>query len=418
MNRLPSLTGLRFPCAAAVFLVHAWLFTEIFTDPNIADAALLLGPLGMTGVSCFFLISGFVLAWTARPGDTPARFWRRRAARIYPNHVVVWAATLAVLTLTGAAATGEAREGPIPVLPALTNLFLVNTWIPTRDYNAGVNIVTWSLAAEIFCYALLPFILPLLRRVPAHRLWAAAALALAAIWTVPLISLQFQGPPIAEADNVPQWQFWISYMLPAARLPEFVLGALCALLLRAGHRPPLGVPAATAAIALCLVPGLALLPFPFIPAAITAAPLALLVLAAAAADLDGRRTWLRHRALVYLGERSFALYLVHWPVILTINQLLIEPGHPLPTALAVTALYAACALAAAWLLHRTVEIPLYRRLATPRHRPSQRGAPHDGQRPLTSRPPGPADGLHPARAPEVPVPEHDGGRPRGDRGPA
>ncbi|MGW8847923.1 acyltransferase family protein [Streptomyces xiamenensis] len=417
MNRLPSLTGLRFPCAAAVFLVHAWLFTEIFTDQDIADAALLLGPLGMTGVSCFFLISGFVLAWTARPGDTPARFWRRRAARIYPNHVVVWAVTLAVLTLTGAAATGEAREGPVPVLPALTNLFLVNTWIPTRDYNAGVNIVTWSLAAEIFCYALLPFILPLLRRVPAHRLWAAAALALAAIWTVPLISLQFQGPPIAEADNVPQWQFWISYMLPAARLPEFVLGALCALLLRAGRRPPLGVPAATASIALCLVPGLALLPFPFIPAAITAAPLALLVLAAAAADLDGRRTWLRHRALVYLGERSFALYLVHWPVILTINQLIIAPGHPLPTALAVTALYAACALAAAWLLHRTVEIPLYRRLATPRHRPSQ-GAPHDGQRPLTSRPPGPADGLHPARAPEVPVPEHDGGRPRGDRGPA
>ncbi|MCK1816011.1 acyltransferase family protein, partial [Streptomyces sp. XM4011] len=121
MNRLPSLTGLRLPCAAAVFLVHAWLFTGAFADQRIADAALALGPLGMTGVSCFFIISGFVLAWTARPDDTPARFWRRRAARIYPNHAVVWSATLVLLTLTGAAATGESREGPVPAPPPPTH---------------------------------------------------------------------------------------------------------------------------------------------------------------------------------------------------------------------------------------------------------------------------------------------------------
>ncbi|MFB4196129.1 acyltransferase family protein [Streptomyces carpaticus] len=422
MNRLPSLTGLRLPCAAAVFLVHAWLFTGAFADQRIADAALVLGPLGMTGVSCFFIISGFVLAWTARPDDTPARFWRRRAARIYPNHAVVWSATLVLLTLTGAAATGESREGPVPALPALTNLFLVNTWIPAREYNAGVNIVTWSLAAEIFCYALLPFILPALRRLPAHRLTAAAALALAAVWTVPLISLQFHGPPIAEAGDVPQWQFWISYMLPAARLPEFLLGALAALWLRAGHRPPLGVPAAGAATLGCLVTGIALLPFPFLPAAITAAPLTLLVLAAATADLDGRPTRLRHPALVHLGERSFAIYLVHWPVILTVNQLLPPEGRPVPAALAVTALHAACTLAAAWLLHRAVEVPCYRHLASaPHRRPVPRprqGAPHDGHPTGVLHHPRPAGRVHPPRTPEIPLPEHDGGRTRRHRGPA
>jgi peptidoglycan/LPS O-acetylase OafA/YrhL len=41
-----------------------------------------------TGVSFFFVLSGFVLTWSARPDDIATGFWRRRIARIYPVHLV------------------------------------------------------------------------------------------------------------------------------------------------------------------------------------------------------------------------------------------------------------------------------------------------------------------------------------------
>ena len=68
-KRLDSLTSLRWFAASAVFLRHA-------------GVQLGLGPQGATGVSFFFILSGFVLSRaTSGPPDARA-FYRRRAARI------------------------------------------------------------------------------------------------------------------------------------------------------------------------------------------------------------------------------------------------------------------------------------------------------------------------------------------------
>src|SRR5437764_530761 len=75
---LPALTGLRFLAAAVVVAVHfspiSWL--------NGSDA-------GGAAVTLFFLLSGFILTYTARPGRVRVReFYVARLARIYPAYLV------------------------------------------------------------------------------------------------------------------------------------------------------------------------------------------------------------------------------------------------------------------------------------------------------------------------------------------
>ncbi|WP_372352459.1 acyltransferase family protein [Streptomyces sp. KL116D] len=80
-ERLPSLTGLRFFAAFLVFLCHALSQFNPQTDSVSHDVAYFLLPAGPVGVSFFFVLSGFVLTYAARPGDTVRRFWRRRVVR-------------------------------------------------------------------------------------------------------------------------------------------------------------------------------------------------------------------------------------------------------------------------------------------------------------------------------------------------
>ena len=78
-DRLPSLTGLRFWAALLVVLYH--LSRSVGPLPVISDVAWY----GRSGVTFFFVLSGFVLTWTyfdQRP--KLSTFWWRRFARIWP----------------------------------------------------------------------------------------------------------------------------------------------------------------------------------------------------------------------------------------------------------------------------------------------------------------------------------------------
>ncbi|GLZ77131.1 acyltransferase [Actinorhabdospora filicis] len=336
---LPSLTGMRWFAALLVFGLH--LNVVGYFDPDGAGRVVraMFGA-GGTGVSFFFVLSGFVLAWSARPGDSAVRFWRRRFARVYPLHLVTagLALVLALFLIPDMI--------PAPDV-AIANLGLVHSWLGDQ-YDQSLNPVSWSLACEALFYLAFPLLYAGIRRLRTPGVWAVAGLSVALVAVTPLV---------LEARMV--------YFFAPARLAEFVLGIALAVLVRTGAWRGLGYPVALAALAAGYV-GAAFEPGSFRYAACTLPGFALLIAAGAASDVDGRRSWMASPLMVRLGELSFAFYMVHILVMRTGEYL--WRSHPelgaLP-AIGLTLLSGTIALACSWALHTCVEVP-GRRLLLPR----------------------------------------------------
>src|SRR5215213_1109215 len=122
--RLDSLTGLRFFAAFVVFAFHSLRYGE----QSFGDALFLAGT---TGVSFFFVVSGFVMSWTARSDDTARRFYRRRFARIYPAYVVAWMLSLGIMV----------AQGRSPSWVDLVPLSLSQSWVPSSTVFWATNAV-------------------------------------------------------------------------------------------------------------------------------------------------------------------------------------------------------------------------------------------------------------------------------------
>ncbi|MFF9017347.1 acyltransferase family protein [Streptomyces sp. NPDC014870] len=362
--RLPSLTGLRFLAAALVFAFHSSLTNfplSPFADEDVAGGyEWLFSKAGWMGVSFFFILSGFVLTWSAREGDRVTSFWRRRLMKIYPNHVVVWALAMVLFA--------AAFTAPSAWLP---NLFLVHSWFPQHDTYISVNLPSWSLCSELLFYLLFPFLLKLVRRIPARHLWAWAGATVAGMIGVQLVVrfLLPSAPQTPEGYPLSVVQWWFAYNFPPVRLFEFALGMITARAVLAGRwfRLPLG--AAAALLALSYGAALAA-PWLYGLYAVTAVPLALLIVSVARIDVAGRRTVLRSRVAIWLGEISFGFYVIHYVVMYAVRTMIMDEGRvgTLAGIGVLTAMFAASVLGG-WLLYVGVERPVMRRWGRTRRDP-------------------------------------------------
>ncbi len=346
-TRLYRLTGLRVFAALAVVLVHVGYH---FSSSNTVDVA---EAYGYTGVTFFYLLSGFVLTWS-RPAAGPRRFWWSRFSRIWPLTVL----------LTVFAFTVVAAQERIPgTLGQVANLLLLQAWWPKGDWYFGGNGVSWSLSCEMFFYLLFPLLI-----IPIRRLrWRGLGLAAAMVLTV-----QVGAPVVAALLGVPgNVYFWLFFVFPPYRLLEFILGMLLARAVLLGLK--LRWPRAASLLALAALGLVAFactdytvstgqyLDRPFVALAVIPW-LAVLLLAASTQDLRHVSSWLRSGLLVALGESSFALYLVHKPLYLFTSSFgwWRNTGHLLATGRLI--LFIALALGTAAALHYWLEGPLDRLL--------------------------------------------------------
>lgn len=334
-SRLPSLTGMRFLAALVVFGFHVGTVHWIDTGP-VGAAYTFIVSQGATGVSFFFILSGFVLTWSARPNDTVGRFWQRRFAKIYPNHLVTLLVAIGLAIVTARAVSA----GVLAV-----HLLLLQAWVPDSGVFYALNTVSWSLSCEVFFYLLFPWLRRWLARIPGQRLWGAAAVALAAVWLVPL-------PVQLLPQSLHYWAIWI---LPVARLPEFIAGMLLARIVLDGRWRPTRIwPIALVAVAAFIC--VRWLPEDLRIVAGTAVPFALLIAAIGAADAAGRPTWVRSRTFVRLGEASYAFYLVHH-LMLRLMVRIAGADHSTLVEILLVLLTLGLTLVASFALYRIVERP-------------------------------------------------------------
>ena len=329
--RLDRLTSLRFFAAMLVVGVHlSYCLRDSWLTPVLRH--------GGTGVGFFFILSGFVLAWSHRDGDTATAFYRRRFARVYPLHALMW---VVLVTLGAAGLTTYA--GLVTDLPALV---LLQVWFARATVYFGANGVSWTLGCEAFFYALFPFLLTRLKRLSIRRL---QYLAFACFTGIAVVG--------AAVDPRTDHGAWLLTIFPPIRVLEFVIGVCLALLMRLGWRLPIAEPLALT-LAVISLAATNLAPSGLSAVFVTAPPFAALIAASAAADLDGLPGWLRHPRLVTLGVWSFALYLCHQAIFNAVLANVDDAGVRQVMGL----LAVPVAIALSGCLHVAVERPAERRL--------------------------------------------------------
>jgi peptidoglycan/LPS O-acetylase OafA/YrhL len=351
---LPALTGLRFVAALTVFFGH--VVHPI--DPGNANLAApfrdhgftallvtLSAPATYMAMTCFFMLSGFVITWSVKPGDRMTSFWRRRVVKIFPSHAVTWA--LAMILYAG---VYTANHG-------LLQLFFVDTWINKLSIWGGANGPAWSLNAEMLFYLLIPLLLIPIRRIPENRLWLWAGVIVllyagACVFTVSVVP---DTPTYGGAYSIPQ--FWFIYFFPPMRLFEFFLGVLVARIVMSGRWPRVPFPVVGALLAgsyaLIFV-----VPFAFRIAFVALVPLALAIGTLASANLRGRRTVLGTGPMTWLGRVSFGFYMTQAVVLLSLRYAVFGDAEfgIVGGILLILGLFAVNLLCG-WVLHTCVERP-------------------------------------------------------------
>ncbi|GGM61194.1 acyltransferase [Micromonospora sonchi] len=354
-DRLPTLTGMRMIAAIIVFLSHATLM-GFFADERLEDwFFLIFSRTGSAALNFFFILSGFVLAWSVQDGDTKRAFWRRRAAKIMPNNLVVCAVIVILLILTG--------QG-VQLWPTLANFALVQSWFPDMTILNGINTPSWSLSAEVLFYFAFPWLFAAVRRIPGRWLWPTAGGLVAAMLTIPFLAMAFlPTEPVYNYANASFPQFWLVYFLPLSRMLDFVVGIVLARLVREDR---IRVSLRTATLLTLVFYGISeVVPLLFSVVVAMVIPAALLVAAGAQADITGQRSPLRGRTAVWFGDVSFAFYLIHIIVLWFASQLAGEGWGVMGATVALVVAYLVT-LGFAALLYTGVERPLTRRFSRSR----------------------------------------------------
>lgn len=163
---------------------------------------------GFVGVSFFFVLSGFIIAYNyqnkiAEQRISKREFWVARIARIYPLHLL----TLLVAALTGGyiEATGIIEW----IGHFLMSAFLLHPMIPSADYFFSFNSPSWSLGCEQLFYLLFPFLALFFGW--NNRIFYALIVCLIVMWAGMFLT------PVESIKG-----FW--YVNPVTRLPDFLVG--------------------------------------------------------------------------------------------------------------------------------------------------------------------------------------------------
>jgi len=357
-SRIEGLDGIRALAIVAVLVFHLnapWL------------------PGGFLGVDVFFVVSGFLITTLLvreheRTGRIAFReFGVRRARRLLPALVLTVTASVLIARLVSSDLLVHVGRQIVGALTFSTNWVEITAGSSYFDQTAPQLFMNfWSLAVEEQFYLLWPAITLLLVTYAAARVRVAGALAIAVLSTLLMAALFDPGQDATRVYYGTDTHV-MGLMIGAAIAFAWTSPSL-AMRLRLSRFDVVGrlaVPVAGAALAssLMLLDESHAATF---RGGIAVASLATGVLVIGVLDRSPgrpRTAWQRltdHPAAVWIGERSYSIYLWHWPVILLVAR--DNPSAPGTISHLVTRAW--CVLvtvALADLTHRFVETPFRRR---------------------------------------------------------
>ena len=359
LDRVPALTGVRALAAILVLTTHAAYTTGKYTH----------GYLGVVysrmeiGVPIFFVLSGFLLfgpwvraaaAGTAAP--SLSRYARHRVRRIMPAYAVTVLAAYLIYHFRDAGPNpGHSFNG------LLRNLTLTQIYTDSYLYSHLHQGLTqmWSLAVEVAFYLVLPGLAYLLLVLLCRRRWRPGLL-LVGLAGLALISPAWM-VVVHETDVLPDGApLWLPGYLAwfiggmmltvlaamGVRSYWFIAGPLAAVCYFIAATPIAGEPTTSPT---GLAQAVVKIAFYAVIATLVVAPLAL-------GDRGCYTRLLASRPMVWLGEISYEIFLVH---LIVMEFAMVEILHwqvytgSMPALFIVTL---ALTIPVAWVLHRFTRV--------------------------------------------------------------
>lgn len=218
--RLNALTGLRSFAAVNIVLFH-------FSNPNWFGPLAPVVNAGYASVSFFILLSGFVLGYNyngkARAGElSNVRFYEARFTRLYPIYLLSLILAFKMIPLE----LGEHTHAMFWTGMVLSPL-LLQGWIP--EIATFLNTPAWTMSAESFYYVLFPWMARWKK--PEHMAPLLAKMGL--VWMLGLVPgtlyIIFNPDGLAHLDRFSygKWLQALKYT-PIPHLAAFVFGVLLA----------------------------------------------------------------------------------------------------------------------------------------------------------------------------------------------
>ena len=304
-DRLNALTGLRSFAAVNIVLFH-------FSNPLWSGVLAPVVNAGYASVSFFILLSGYVLAYNyaarARTGQLDTiRFYKARFTRLYPIYLLSLLMAWRIIPQEYVSHTHAMFWTGMVLTP-----LLLQGWIP--EIATFLNTPAWTMSAESFYYLLFPW---LARWKQPGRIPPILA-RLAVIWLLGLIPgtlyiiFSPDGIPHPDRFSTGPWLQALKYT-PLPHLMSFIFGVLLAELDELIPRPGvtrllLGLTGFGATFFLLWLGA-------DIPYAIIHDGLLMPLFGCVILGLSGDNV-LSHvlgvRPLVFVGEASYCLYLLHF----------------------------------------------------------------------------------------------------------
>lgn len=295
---------------------------------------------GAWGVSCFIMLSGFLTVNRYFHTDISykqiPRLVKHKLKKCYPLHLL----TLIIAVPISVSLMDEASSIK-DIIKFILNASLLQSWIPISNIYFSYNAVAWYLSMDLGLLLLLPIVLWIFRALNSKQIKISLCFVLIIEIALALVAQKFK---IAH---------WIVYVCPVSRSLDYFVGGGIALIARNSvkenddyERRNFCVLVGALILGTLLVFASMDSESELFSSAAWVTPSVLLLLSVYRGENNAVGSIFKKKGLVFIGNISFELFLIHQLVIRYMTSMITHMGLEINSLIYVTAILVSIILAA------------------------------------------------------------------------